>query len=172
MKTTLLVLAAIVLVLVFAVAVIYLVGRAQPERHTASISFRLPRPRATVWTALTDYAAMPRWWPAVKSIRFETRPDGEIITWSADARGREIGFRTREQQAPARLVREITGDDLPFGGTWTYELRDEPGGTRLTLTEDGFVKPPFFRGVMKLFMKPEGTMRDFEKHFVPYIAGR
>ncbi len=170
MKIALLIVGIVLVSVVLAGVVIYFVGRAQPERHTASISFTLPKARTTVWAALTDYAATPQWWPAVKAIRFETRPNGDIITWNTDPRGQQIGFRTTEEKAPARLVREITGDNLPFGGTWTYELAEENAGTRLTLTEDGFVKPPFFRGMMKLFMKPDGTMRDFERHFTPWVA--
>jgi len=69
-------------------------------------------------------------------------------------------------------VREIVGDDLPFGGMWTYELTEENGATEVRLMEDGFIKPPFFRAVAKLFMKPDATMRDFEKHFSLYVASR
>jgi hypothetical protein len=108
----------------------------------------------------------------VKAIRFETRADGELITWNTDSRGHVIGFRTAEERAPARLVREIVGDDLPFGGTWTYELTEQNGATQVTLTEDGFIKPPLFRGIAKFFLKPDATMRDFEKHFIPYVATR
>ena len=63
-----------------------------------------------VWAALTDYAAMPQWWPAVKAVRSETRPDGDVLTWNMDSHGKEIAFRTREEAAPERLVREIVGD--------------------------------------------------------------
>ncbi len=101
----------------------------------------------------------------LKAIRFETRANGDVLTWNTGAHGREIAFRTKEEKAPARIVREIVGDDLPFGGTWTYELAEEGGAPRVTLTEDGFIKPPFFRGAAKLFMQPDATMRDFEKYF-------
>ncbi len=169
MKITLLIIGIIVGLMLLAGLTIYLIGRAQPERHTARITFTLPKPRAVVWAALTDYAAMPQWWPAVKAIRFETRSNGDIITWNTDQRGQVIGFRTTAQQAPAHLVREITGDNLPFGGTWTYDLTEENGGTRVNLTEDGFVKPPFFRGMMRLMVKPDATMRDFEKNFTAWV---
>jgi uncharacterized protein YndB with AHSA1/START domain len=172
MKIFLLVLGTSVGLTVLAGLFFYLVGRAEPERHKATLSFTLSKPRPVVWAALTDYAALPTWWPAVKAIRFETRADGEVITWNTDRRGQVIGFRTVEERAPARLVREIVGDDLPFGGTWTYELTEQNGATQVTLIEDGFIKPPFFRGIAKFFLKPDATMRDFEKHFTPYVATR
>jgi uncharacterized protein YndB with AHSA1/START domain len=172
MKILLLSLGAIAGLLVLAGFALYLLGRAQPGRHTASITFTLPKPRAVVWAALTDYAAMPKWWPAVRAIRFETRPNGDVLTWNTNAHGREVAFRTRDEKAPARLVREIVGDDLPFGGTWTYDLIEEAGATRVTLTEDGFIRPPLFRGLARLFMKPDATMRDFEKYFTPHVASK
>ena len=170
MKILLVLLGGVALLAILGALILYLVGRAQPERHSAAITFTLPKPRTVVWAALTDYAAMPGWWPAVKAVRLETRAGGEVITWNTDAHGKEIGFRTKEAQAPFRLVREIVGDDLPFGGVWTYELAEENGATRVKLTEDGYIKPPLFRGIARLFMKPDGTMRDFERHFAPYVS--
>jgi len=172
MKIVLLLLGALVGLLFLVGVVLYFVGRAQPERHTARIAFTLAKPRAVVWAALTDYAAMPQWWPAVKSIRLETRSNGEVITWNTDSHGKEIGFRTKEEKAPSLLVREIVGDKLPFGGTWTYELAEESGATRVTLTEDGFISPPLFRGIARFFMKPDATMRDFEQNFTRYVAAK
>jgi hypothetical protein len=98
MKILLISLGTLAGLLIFAGLVLYLIGRAQPERHTASITFTLTKSRAIVWAALTDYAAMPRWWPAVKAIRFETRTNGEVITWNSDPHGKEIGFRTKEEK--------------------------------------------------------------------------
>ena len=172
MKILFLIVGIILGLIVLAGIILYLIGRAEPERHTASIRFTLPKSRPTVWTALTDYAVMPQWWPAVKNVRFETLPDGEIITWNTDARGHQIGFRTKEEKPPTRLVREIVGDKLPFGGIWTFVLAEENGATTVTLTEDGFIKPPLFRGISKLFLKHDAAMRDFEKHFTAYVAVR
>ena len=172
MKILLIVFAVLAGLLVLAGLTLYLIGRAQPERHTAMIHFTLKKSRTIVWAALTDYAAMPAWWPAVTAVRTETRPNGDAITWNKDKHGREMGFRTKAEAPPARLVREIVGEGLPFGGTWTFELMEENGGTRVTLTEDGFVTSPLFRGVAALFMKPDATMRDFEKHFVPFATAK
>jgi uncharacterized protein YndB with AHSA1/START domain len=172
MKTALIVIAILVGLIFLAGLVLYFLGRGQPERHTASRTFTVPQPRAAVWVVLTDYAAMPQWWPAMKAVRMETKPGGEVITWNKDGHGREIGFRTREEKAPARLVREIVGDDLPFGGTWTYELAEEQGATRVTVTENGFIKPPLFRAIARYFIGLDATMRDFEKHFTARLAAK
>ena len=172
MKTALIVIAVLTSLIVLAGLVLFLIGRGQPERHTASRTFTVSQPCNVVWMALTDYASMPQWWPSVKSIRMETKPNGEVITWNKDSHGREIGFRTKEEKAPAKLVREIVGDDQLFGGTWTYELAEDKGGTRVTLTEDGFIKPPLFRAIARYFIGLDATMKDFEKHFTARLAAK
>ena len=172
MKAALIGLALVIGLIVLAGLVLYLIGRGQPERHTASRTFTVPQSRAAVWAVLTDYAGMPQWWPAVKAVRMETTPRGEIIIWNKDRRGREIGFRTKEEKIPAKLVREIVGEDLPFGGIWTYELAEEKGGTRVTLTEDGFIKPPLFRAIARYFIGLDATMKDFEKNFTVRLAAK
>jgi uncharacterized protein YndB with AHSA1/START domain len=172
MKTVLLIIAVLLGLLVVAGLVLYFIGRALPEKHTYRLSVVLPAPRAAVWAAITDYAKMPEWWPAVKAVRQETRPNGEVWTWNKDAHGQEIAFRTKEEQAPARLVREIMGDDLPFGGTWTFALAEDGGQTRLTLTEDGFIRPPLFRVVAQLFMGLDATMKDFVAHLEKRVAAK
>ena len=71
----------------------------------------------------------------------------------------EMPLETVEAVAPQRLVRKI-GPGLPFGGTWTYELTPEGGGTQLKITEDGEVYNPIFRVVGK-FMDQTATITGF-----------
>jgi hypothetical protein len=55
-----------------------------------------------------------------------------------------------EASEPGRLVTRIDAPpDAAFGGTWTYQLEPVDGGTRLTVTEDGYVSNPLFRVMMK-----------------------
>ena len=60
---------------------LYLAGSCLPREHRAQVTVILPARRDVVWAALTDYAAFPQWWPAVKSVRFERRADGTEFTW-------------------------------------------------------------------------------------------
>jgi uncharacterized protein YndB with AHSA1/START domain len=170
MKTVLLIVAALIGLLLLAGLVLYLIGRSLPEHHTARVTVVLPAARPAVWAAINDFTKMPDWWPAVKSVRLETRPNGDVWAWNKDGHGQEIAFRTKEQAPPARLVREIMGDELPFGGTWTFELAEEGSGTRLTVTEDGFIKPPFFRAVAQYFIGLDATMKDFAANLEKRLA--
>lgn len=170
MKTALFIVGAVLALLLLAGLGLYFAGRRLPERHTSRLTVVLPAARLAVWTVITDYARMPEWWPAVKAVRLETRPAGEVWTWNQDAHGQEIAFRTQEEKVPARLVREIMGDDLPFGGTWTFELVEDGTNTRLVLTEDGFIKPPLFRAIAQYFIGLDKTMKDFATNLERRLA--
>ncbi|MEY2881037.1 MAG: hypothetical protein RLZZ15_3417 [Verrucomicrobiota bacterium] len=164
MKTALFVLLGLVALLAVVALVLQIAGARMPREHRSVVSATFTASRAVVWAALTDYAAMPTWWPAVKSIRFEKLPDGTELTWNKDGHGNEIPFRTAESRAPEKLVRVIASErapKLPFGGTWTFSLAEAPGGgTTLTIIEDGFIEPAFFRAVATWFMGLDATQKD------------
>jgi len=171
MKIVLLGVLALAALLALAAFVIYVAGARMPRQHRSRIAVTLPARRAAVWAAITDYAAMPGWWPAVKAVRTETLADGTVLTWNADDHGREVPFRTGESRPGEKLVRVIAIDRLPYGGSWTYELADAPGGdTVLTLTEDGFINPPMFRAMARWFIGLDATQRDFLSHLEQHLA--
>jgi uncharacterized protein YndB with AHSA1/START domain len=161
----------LVLLLALALLALYAAGAQMPREHRSQVAVMLPASRAAVWAAITDYAAMPAWWPAVKALRTEKRADGTLLTWNMDRHGQEVPFRTGESRPPEKLVRVIATEQLPFGGTWTYELTDaRGGGTQLTLTGDGFINPPMFRAMAEWFFGLENTQRDFLAHLEKHLA--
>ena len=71
-----------------------------------------------------------------------------------------------------KLVRVIAKEDLPFGGAWTFALADAPGGTQLTLIEDGIIKPPIFRAMAKWFFGMDTTQKDFIANLEKHLAAK
>ena len=173
MKIALFVFLGLVALLAVAALVSYIAGAQMPHEHRSVVTATFKASRATVWAAITDYAAMPSWWPAVKAIRTEKLSDGTELTWNKDSHGQEIPFRTGESRVTEKLVRVIAKDDLPFGGTWTFVLADAPGGgTQLTLTEDGFINPAIFRAVAKWFIGLDATQKDFVANLEKHLAAK
>ena len=173
MKIALVILLGVVALLAVATLVLQLAGSRMPREHRSQITVTLKATRTAVWAAITDYAAMPAWWPAVKSVRTEKTSDGTELTWNKDRHGQEIPFRTGESRANEKLVRVIAKDDLSFGGTWTFALADAPGGgTQLTLTEDGFVNPPIFRAMANWFFGLDTTQKDYLAHLEKHLAAK
>ncbi len=173
MKIALLIALGLVAAAVLAALVLYVAGSAMPREHRSRLTRTFHAERGAVWAAITDYAALPSWWPAVKSVRTEKGPDGAELTFNRDAHGQEVAFRTGELRPGEKLVRVIVGHDLPFGGTWTFELADAPGaGTQLTLTEDGWINPPMFRAIARWFIGLDSTQKDFLAHLEAHLAAK
>jgi hypothetical protein len=130
----------IAVALVASAALVYGVGALLPSGHRATRSVRLPADLPVVYALIADASRYPEW-----------RKDVETVVALAPDRYREEGgfgpitYRVEVDDAPRRRVTRIDDPDLPFGGTWTFELAPEAGGTRLTITEDGVVRSPLFR---------------------------
>jgi hypothetical protein len=67
-------------------------------------------------------------------------------------------LRSTAFEPPRRLVTRIADEDLPFGGTWTYELEPLGASTRVILTENGEVYNPIFRFVSRFLLGHDATM--------------
>ncbi len=173
MKIFLFIVVGLVALLVVAALAFYIAGSRMPREHRSLVTATFKASRATVWAAITDYPAMPSWWPAVKSVRTEKLPDGTELTWNTDSHRHEIPFRTGESRVNEKLVRVIASDQLPFGGTWTFDLADAPdGGTQLTLTEDGTINPPIFRAIATWFIGLDATQKDFVANLQKHLTSK
>jgi hypothetical protein len=73
----------------------------------------------------------------------------------------EPPYEIVEQAPPHRLVSRVADPGLPYGGTWTFELAPEGGGTRLTITERGEVHNPVFRVLARFVFGYAATMEAY-----------
>jgi uncharacterized protein YndB with AHSA1/START domain len=157
LRWTLYVLAALGAVVVLAIVV----GWSLPVGHQASATRRIASPPDRVFALITDFARHPEWRTGV------TRVDvtgAQVVGQQIREFGRngEIPYRVETFEAPSRLVTRIAGEGLPFGGTWTYELRPDPGGgTAITITENGEIYNPIFRTVARFVLGYEATMKQY-----------
>lgn len=127
------------------------VGLLLSRTHVATSSIELAQPATEVWSAIRDLGRVPTFWPDIKtSERIPDRTGPE--RWSQTMKnGFTIPLEIVEDQPPHRLVTRIaTEGKAPFGGTWTYEVTSSANGSRVTLTEDGWVSNPFFRVISRI----------------------
>lgn len=144
----------LVVVLVLLVVVI---GYLVPKSHVASMSAQYAASPDAIWTSLTDIAAFPHWRPAVE--RVEPLPDENGQRgWREHGAHDVTTYRVVEADPPRRLVSRIADLNLPYGGSWTYELTPVGSGTRLTITENGEVYNPIFRFVARFVLGYTATM--------------
>jgi len=118
------------LVVVAAVgAVIAAIGATLPRNHVATRSLALRRPAEEVWPAIMQATA---------------------------ASG--VPVDVVESDPPRRQVTRVKDTEKNFGGTWTITITPSPGGSTLTITEDGWVSNPVFRFVSRYVMGHHATM--------------
>ncbi len=153
----------VVILLVVLACAVYAVGMTMPREHSVTSRVQLTAPRDSVWAVLRNFGDYPKWDTDFKSsVRGESRNSHEV--WVQDAGGMTMSLEFKEVRAPARLVTEvITDEKSSWGGVWTYELATSGAGTEVTITEDGWIKPPLFRVMMKM-MGTHATMDGVLKH--------
>ena len=124
-------------------------GFGLPREHRAASAVVLRTPPERVWEVVRDPGALQGSWSELRSARRLPDREGKEI-WEQNAGGFDMRLIVEEAMPPARLVTRVDAPvDAPFGGTWTYELTPEGTGTRLQVTEDGWVGNPLFRVMMR-----------------------
>jgi hypothetical protein len=151
------------LVLVGLIVVALLAGSMIDRNHKATSTIELRATPAQVWTALTDWRQFQTWRKDLKAVVAFTAPDGKP-GWVETSKWGRMPLVTEQAEAERLFVTRIADDTLPFGGTWTHRLEALPGGgTRLSSTEDGFVKPAFFRLMAKVVFGYHKTLNDYQR---------
>ena len=145
-------------ILVALVLLLIAIGYALPINHVASRETRLSAPPERVFSVLRDVEKFPTWRSDVKSV--------EVLTTTPALRWRERGdnditFEMETVEAPGKVVTRIVDKTLPFGGSWTYQLSPDSGGTRLVITEHGEVYNPLFRFMSRFVFGHTATIERY-----------
>lgn len=150
----------VVVGLVGVVAIVWVFGMLLPRDHVATRIGTYHVPSEKVWVAITDVDAMPTWRPGLKGV---TRlPDREgLPAHVEDTAAGKLMIQTQSMEPSRKLVNRIGGENLPFGGTWTFDVTPTADGSTLRITENGYVTNPIFRFVGRFFI---GYTSEMEKY--------
>ena len=151
-----------VVVLVAVVGVVTIVGWLLPVKHEASRSAHFDQPPDAIYAAVSDVAGYANWFDGVSRIEMLESTNGRTRFREYMNTG-PIVMEVAEAQPPGRFVTAIADPDQPFGGTWTFEIAPEPGGSRLTITERGEIYNPIFRFMAKFVFGYTSTMDGYLK---------
>jgi uncharacterized protein YndB with AHSA1/START domain len=139
------------------VALAAVLGSLLPSGHVAKVRARFRAAPAAVYAVITDFAKFPEWRSDVKRVEILPARDGREAYREIGRHGR-ITYEVVEAAPPARFSARIADEDLAFGGSWTFSLEEDGGGTRVTVVEDGVIHNPIFRCLSKYVFGQTGTM--------------
>ncbi|CAN5834428.1 SRPBCC family protein [soil metagenome] len=149
MKILLYVLAGLCL---FAV-VVTAIGYALPQGHVAT-----REAPALIFSTIADVTSQPSWRTGITRVEVLSH---EPLKWREHEGSDAITFEVVESRPPALLRVRIADSDLPFGGTWTYEVSPEAAGSRLRITENGEVYNPLFRFMSRFVFGHTATIDNY-----------
>lgn len=166
LKWTAYIVAGLLLIVVLA----GVIGMLLPQGHRASRTVVHDAAPEAVFTAITDFGQQPAWRTGVTAVDVLAGADGAARVREHGRNG-TIVYRVDRHEPNSRLVMRIDDPSLPFGGTWTYELKAVPEGTALTITEDGEIYNPFFRLLSKLVFSPYDTIDTYQADLRRRLGG-
>lgn len=139
------------------VVVVVAIGYSLPVRHTATRERLLRADTGAVFAAISTPSAFPRWRTGVKSVEPLPPVNGKQSFREIGSDG-TITYVNDEVVPQRRLVSRIADKSLPFGGSWTFELSPDSGGTRVRVTENGEVYNPVFRFASRFILGHHATV--------------
>lgn len=129
-----------------------------PVQHEAIGRIVLEPPPETVWRLLTDLDGMPLWRSDLTAL--ERLPDlGGRPAWREIGPGGPRTMELAEAEPPHRLVLQRTRNGRPVLPIRTFDLVGTPEGTLVTLTENGEVRNPLGRILVRLHAPRGGILR-------------
>ncbi|MGD0737294.1 MAG: SRPBCC family protein [Terracidiphilus sp.] len=146
-------------VLVLVVLCVVVIGAMLPKRHVASRSAVFKAGPERLFALI---AGSQDWRPDVKSCELLAQ-DGKQFQRETSKHNETILYELLNSRPPLSIERRIATENLPYGGTWTFVLTPENGGTRVRIMEDGEVYNPIFRFVSKFILGQTATQDAYLK---------
>jgi uncharacterized protein YndB with AHSA1/START domain len=165
MRTVLIAAGVVIGVLVLLVAVVVLIGMMLPQDHVAARTVRVRQTPEQVFAIISDVEKVPTWRADVTRVEILPFENGRMMfrEHGSDA----VTYRVEASEPPRRRVVRIADTNLPYGGTWTYDVTRAGGNgagtdaaplTQITITERGEVYNPIFRFMSRFVFSHHATI--------------
>lgn len=142
------ILAGLVGMVVVAAMVLTIIGMRLPATHKAAVHIDVGVRRDKAWALIDDVQTMAEWMPGLTKV--ELLPERHGHRTFRQHQGRNSFVLEETSKEPGRRVkRTIVDDHGPFTGSWDIHLNDTATGTRISVTEEGTIKGPLPRALMK-----------------------
>jgi hypothetical protein len=150
----LLYIAAAIVVLILLVA---LIGLALPKAHRATRMARFAQSPEAVFALISG----PQdWRPGIKKWE-QLAPDGGRPMWRQESGWGSITFAQTACDPPRLYQLQIADKNLPFSGTWTWQIAATETGCSCRITEEGEIDSPIFRFMSRFIFGQSRTINDY-----------
>lgn len=130
--------------LVMLIGVAGIIGFTLPRHYHATSRAFYHAPQDSVWAVVADIERSPRWRTDITGVKRLPDRDGHPV-WEQQSRGGAWPLELTRVAPPTTLVAIAADSSQGYGGSWTFTLASERGGTTVTLAEAGSVDNPMFR---------------------------
>jgi uncharacterized protein YndB with AHSA1/START domain len=159
MRTAFMAAGVVIGVLVLLVIVVALIGMTLPQNHVAARFVRVRQTPQQVFAIISDVEKVPTWRADVTRVEILPSDNGRMMfrEHGSDA----VTYRVEASEPPHRRVVRIADENLPYGGTWTYDVTPVASATpltQLTITERGEVYNPIFRFMSRFVFSHHATI--------------
>ena len=147
--------------LLVVVVVVTVYGATLPVQHKAASYARFHQTPEVLWATVTDFPGMPAWRRGVSSVERLPDRDGQPV-WLVHEGGNGLPLVVAEAEPGKWLKTVISPDaDLPFGGTWAWQISAADEATVVTIIEEGEIYNPLFRALAHLVFGYHGTLNEY-----------
>jgi hypothetical protein len=144
------------------------IGWTLPIKHTAARTISLNTSPSQLWAIISDFKSSVLWRSELKAVEpIEVEPGS--YGWKEISKDNDsITYATIEAVPEQKMIRKIVDKNLPFGGSWTFQLAGQNNQTQLTITENGEVYNPIFRFMSRFvfghFASLDKYIQNLENH--------
>jgi polyketide cyclase/dehydrase/lipid transport protein len=142
-------------VMVAIVLIVALIGLMLPGAHRAMHMASFGQPPEAIFAAITG----PQDWRGI--VKTDLPAEGGRRRWREQSGRRSITFEETASDRPRLYQCRIADADLPFSGTWTWEITATKDGCICRITEEGQIKSPVFRFVSRFILGQTRTIDDY-----------
>lgn len=146
-----------------------LIGCALPAEHTISQTVVVPATADQVYALISHVQDYPHWRTGVTSVDVLPEEAGQFHWVEVTSMGKVPQFLTENEPLQKRVV-TIDDANLPWGGSWTYQLVPQGMTTQLTITEHGYVKNVYLRFADKYILGQSSTIQQYENDVVKAVS--
>ena len=153
----------LLLALLFAVALMTLLGARLPRQHDAAASITIEASQGKVWSLIENVDEQPSWRHELR--RVEPLPGhDDRRCWIEVQKHMRLPLCEEVTAAPITRVIAIADPNLSFGGTWTWTLTAlTPDSTAVALYEHGTTDPALWRFLEHYVFREDTSIRLYER---------